>query len=203
MVMNAYGITFSGVNWINKIMANKIKLYDVLDNTKNIYLSNNALENLLDFERVLDTLDLYVFENWELGELIEGPMHTRYFVECSFMWPRKVMPNPLGARRLLDYDITVTYKKSKLSKPVRDLGAYPKNASGTDTEQKIETKEMSIWIVNIKIPRKLMTNIERGYVELEGEKINLEDIDQVEQENLEQAAVAPGMEQEMAPQGMM
>ena len=184
-------------------MANKIELYDVLDNTKNIYLSNNALENLLDFERVLDTLDLYVFENWELGELIEGPMHTRYFVECSFMWPNKLMPNPLGAKRLLDYDITVTYKKSKLSKPVRDLGAYPKNASGTDTEQKIETKEMSIWIVNIKIPRKLMTNIERGYVELEGEKINLEDIDQVEQENLEQAAVAPGMEQGMAPQGMM
>ena len=66
-----------------------------------------------------------------------------------------------------------------------------------------ETKEMSIWIVNIKIPRKLMTNIERGYVELEGEKIDLEDIDQVEQENLEQAAVAPGMEQGMAPQGMM
>ena len=62
---------------------------------------------------------------------------------------------------------------------------------------------MSIWIVNIKIPRKLMTNIERGYVELEGEKIDLEDIYQVEQENLEQAAVAPGMEQVMAPQGMM
>ena len=49
-------------------MANKIELYDVLDNTKNVYLSNNALENLLDFERVLDTLDLYVFENWDKGE---------------------------------------------------------------------------------------------------------------------------------------
>ena len=81
-------------------MANKIELYDVLDNTKNIYLSNNALENLLDFERVLDTLDLYVFENWELGELIAGPNHSRYFVECSFMWPNKLMPNPLGAKRL-------------------------------------------------------------------------------------------------------
>jgi hypothetical protein len=178
-------------------MANKIELYDVLDNTKNIYLSNNALENLLDFERVLDTLDLYVYENWELGELIEGPMHTRYFVECSFMWPRKLMPNPLGAKRLLDYDITVTYKKSKLTKPVKDLEAYPKIAGKSD--HKVETKEMAIWIVNIKIPRKLMTNIERGYVEFEGEKIDLENLDKAEQENLDQAAVAP----EMVQQGMM
>ena len=184
-------------------MANKIKLYDVLDNTKNIYLSNNALENLLDFERVLDTLDLYVFENWDSGELIEGPMHTRYFVECSFMWPRKLMPNPLGAKRLLDYDITVTYKESKLTKPVKDLGVYPKKADGQAVNQEVETKEMPIWIVNIKIPRKLMTNIERGYVELEGEKLDLEDIESVEQENLQQAAVAPEMEQGPVPQGMM
>ena len=183
-------------------MANKIKLYDVLDNTKNIYLSNNALENLLDFERVLDTLDLYVFENWDKGELIEGPMHTRYFVECSFMWPRKLMPNPLGAKRLLEYDITVTYKKSKLTKPVKDLEVYPKKAGGLDSDQKIDTKEMSIWIVNIKIPRTLMKNIERGYVEYEGEKLDMEDIEQQEQESLGQAMAPPP---EMAPeaQGMM
>jgi len=178
-------------------MANKIELYDVLDNTKNIYLSNNALENLLDFERVLDTLDLYVFENWDKGELIEGPMHTRYFVECSFMWPKKLMPNPLGGKRLLDYGITITYNKSKLTKPVKDLDVYPKKADGQEAHQKIETKEMPIWIVNIKIPRKLMTNIERGYVELEGEKLDLEDIESAEQENLGQAAVAPEMEQGM------
>ena len=56
---------------------------------------------------------------------------------------------------------------------------------------------MSIWIVNIKIPRKLMTNIERGYVEFEGEKLDMEDIEQAEQENLDQATIAPEMEQEM------
>ena len=184
-------------------MANKIKLYDVLDNTKNVYLSNNALENLLDFERVLDTLDLYVFENWEKGELIEGPQHTRYFVECSFMWPRKMMPNPLGAKRLLDYDITVTYQKSKLTKPIKDLDVYPKKAGGpTSGPDGVETKEMPIWIVNIKIPRKLMIHIERGYVELEGEKLDLEDIEQAEQDDLGQAAVAPP-EMAPAPQGMM
>ena len=203
MAMNAYGITFNGVNWINKIMANKIELYDVLDNTKNIYLSNNALENLLDFERVLDTLDLYVFENWDKGELVVGPTHSRYFVECEFMWPRKLMPNPLGAKRLLDHDITITYRKSKLTKPIKDLNVYPKKAGEQEVHQKVETKETPIWIVNIKIPRKLMTNIERGYVELEGEKLDLEDIEQAEQENLAQAAAAPEMAMEPEMEGGM
>jgi hypothetical protein len=190
-------------------MANKIKLYDVLDNTKNIYLSNNALENLLDFERVLDTLDLYVFENWEKGELIEGPTHSRHFVDCSFMWSRKLMPNPLGAKRLLDYDITVTYKKSKLTKPVKDLNVYPKKSGEQEMHKIVETKELPIWIVNIKIPRTLMTNIERGYLELEGEKLDMEDIEQAEEESLGQPPMSPEMadpgmmQQEMPQQGMM
>ena len=182
-------------------MANKIRLYDVLDNTKNIYLSTNALENLLDFERVLDKLDLYVYENWNKGELIEGPNHTRYFVECSFMWPYKLMPNPLGGKRLLDYDITVTYQKSKLIRPIRNLQGYPKNRANTGEQEdsEIKTQESRIWIVNIKIPRKLMTNIERGYAEFAGEKIDFEDIEEAENSNLEQAATAPEMSQELAP----
>jgi len=175
-------------------MANKIKLYDVLDNTKNIYLSNNALENLLDYERVLDTLDLYVFEHWDLGELVEGPTHSRYFVECSFMWPRNRMPNPLGAKRLLDYDITVTYQKSKLTKPVKDLEALQTNA---ESNFEIDTVDTPIWIITIKMPRKLMSNIERGYMEYQGEKLDMEDIEKAEQENLEQAAAAPEMGQEI------
>ena len=42
-----------------------------------------------------------------------------------------------------------------------------------------------------------MTNIERGYVEFEGEKLDMEDIESAEQENLEQSANAPEMAQGM------
>ena len=75
------------------------------------------------------------------------------------------------------------------------MEVYPKNTYGEETEQKIETKEMPIWIVTIKIPRKLMTNIERGYADIAGEKLDLEDIEQAENENLEQGVNAPEMEQ--------
>ena len=42
----------------------------VADNIKNLYMSEGSILSLLDFERVLDELDLYAFKNWQLGELI-------------------------------------------------------------------------------------------------------------------------------------
>ena len=70
-----------------------LDIIDVIKNTKDIYGANTSLSILKDFERVLDELDLYVYENWEDGELVEGPIVNRYTVECSFMWPYEKMPN--------------------------------------------------------------------------------------------------------------
>ena len=58
----------------------------VIENVKGIYESNNTLRVLKDFERVLDELDLYVFENWTKGELVEGPIVDRHTVTCSYGW---------------------------------------------------------------------------------------------------------------------
>jgi len=80
---------------------------EILQNIENIYGSNNSLKLLKDFERVLDELDLYVYENWIDGELLEGPKESRYFISCKFMWPEKKMPNPKGGMRLLDYGCRV------------------------------------------------------------------------------------------------
>ena len=58
---------------------------DIISNIENIYGSNNSLSLLKDFERVIDELDVYVYENWLDGELVEGPKETRYYVQCTFM----------------------------------------------------------------------------------------------------------------------
>ena len=57
----------------------------VADNIKNLYMSDGSLASLMDFERVLDELDLYAFRNWQLGELVSGPDIGRYTVSCTFM----------------------------------------------------------------------------------------------------------------------
>ena len=89
-------------------------MHDVLDiirNTQSLYAVGPTLGILKDFERVLDELDVYVFDNWQDGELLEGPKDSRHFVTCSFMWPLDQMPDPVGGKRLLDRGCKVTFKK--------------------------------------------------------------------------------------------
>ena len=97
------------------------KIRDIVDNIKNVYMTDSNLTTLMDFERVIDELDLYAFKNWKQGELVEGPVYERYFVTCTFMWPYKFMPDPDGATRLLDYGCEVRFKKDMLEYPVTKL----------------------------------------------------------------------------------
>ena len=78
---------------------------DLIANLEHFYESTNSLTILKNFERVLDELDLYVFDNWIDGELVEGPKDSRYFVECTFMWDKNKMPDPRGGKRLSDYGV--------------------------------------------------------------------------------------------------
>ncbi len=163
-----------------------MKAFDVLDNIKNIYMTDSMLELLTDFERVLDELDMYVYKNWEDGELVVGPINDRYFVTCSFMWTTKKMPDPTGAERLLDYDIKVDYKKDRFKFPRKVMKADDFRPGS----KKPKIDEIPVWIVEIKIPKKLMTDIKQGYVEMQGEQIDYEDIDDGMEMDLDKAGIS-------------
>ncbi len=113
-------------------------MHDVLDIIKNVqslYAVGPTLSILKDFERVVDDLDVYVFENWEEGELLSGPIDSRHFVTCSFMWPADKMPDPAGGKRLLDKGCKVSYKKDELMSPGRSGGSrglQTRNDQGQD-----------------------------------------------------------------------
>ena len=87
-----------------EIFKNHTDYWQVADNIRDIYLSDGSLTTLLDFERVLDEVDIYAFKNWEIGELVAGPDIGKYRVTVTFMWPEKLMPDPRGAKRLLTFD---------------------------------------------------------------------------------------------------
>lgn len=147
---------------------------DVLENTKAIYMTDSALTSLMDFERVIDELDVYVFENWKKGELAQGPVYEKYFVTCTFMWPYKLMPDPRGGEKLLDYGCRVRYKKDTLEYPAK-VKSPDDFKPGTKVPKMAKTP---IWLVEITIPKKLMKEIHQGSVELENEKLDVEDIEQ-------------------------
>lgn len=145
---------------------------DILHNIENIYGSNNALNTLKDFERVLDELDVYVYDNWIDGELVEGPVESRYWVSCTFMWDYKNMPDPEGGQRLLDYGCKISFYKDKVSS-VRKIKTPDDIRPGT-RKGKIDLK--NVWMVEIKIPKKLMFDINKGYKDLSKNKIAQDEV---------------------------
>ena len=143
-------------------------MHDVLDIIKNVqslYAVGPTLGILKDFERVIDELDVYVFKNWEEGELLSGPVDSRHFVTCSFMWPADKMPDPQGGKRLLDRGCKVTYQKDELLKP-REIKSTADYRPGT-TKGKIDAHD--IWVVEIKMPKELMGNFKHGKDEIESQ----------------------------------
>jgi hypothetical protein len=154
----------------------------VAENIRDLYLSEGSILTLLDFERVLDELDLYAFRNWQLGELVQGPDISKYKVGCVFMWPEKLMPNPKGARRLLPFDCEVRFKKTRIKIPIK-VENPDDYIPGTHKARLIEKK---VWLVEIIIPKSLMSDIRTGSIELEDQTIDLEDLDSAYEEDLDQ-----------------
>jgi len=182
-------------------------LQAAISNVKDIYMSESSLATLLDFERVLDELDVYAFANWKKGELIAGPEYEKYFVSCTFMWPYKQMPDPRGGQQLLNYNCEVLYKKDTLEYPVK-----PKSPNDFRPGTKMaKTKKVPIWVVTITMPKSLISDIDQGTVELENEILDASDLEQSydegvdEEENKDEdqfspdAGAAPQQQQGMAP----
>ena len=131
---------------------------DIIKNIDNLYNSDTAFAVLKDFERVLDELDLYVYENWEDGELAIGPKIDRHWVTCSFIWDRENMPDPMGAKRLTDYDCKVKYKKDSVLVP-RKIKKPEDMRPGTK-KGKLDRKP--VWLVEIQMPISLIGDIYGG-----------------------------------------
>jgi len=155
--------------------------WQVADNIRDIYMSEGTITTLLDFERVLDEVDIYAFKNWEIGELIAGPDITKYRVACTFMWPEKLMPDPRGAKRLLPFDCEVNYQKKMIKIPIKitDPSDY---IPGT---HKARIAEKPVWLVEIVMPKALMSDIKTGSIEMEDQDIDLGELDDAYEKDLD------------------
>lgn len=139
-------------------------MYDILDVIKNIddlYENNTSLSILKDFERVLDELDMYVYENWEDGELAYGPQVDRHWITAGFMWPKDKMPNPIAAKRLVELGCKVKYEKSHIIEP-RKIKSPDDIRPGT---KKGKLDHKPIWVVEIAMPKKVAFDMYKGYMD--------------------------------------
>jgi len=161
---------------------NDINFVSIVDTVKGIYTSDGSMSTLLDFERVLDEADLYAYQNWIIGELVQGPVVGRYSCKCIFMWPYKLMPNPKGALRLMKVGCKVRFGKSKIDVPV-EMQDYDDFVPGTRYPKMNKRK---VWFVEIEIPFDLMDDIKEGSIDLAGQTIDLSDIEDAYDEDLDE-----------------
>ena len=153
----------------------------IIDTVKGIFTSDGSMAVILDFERVLDEADLYAFKNWELGELVQGPDVKRYSVACIFMYPYKLMPDPRGAKRLVSIGCKVKFKKTRIKVPVAVTEPddyipgtrYPKSTM------------RDVWLIYIEMPKELMNDIREGSIDLAGQNIDLNELDDSYEDDLE------------------
>jgi len=139
-------------------------IYDLVKNIESVYDSDTAFQVLKDFERVLDQVDLYVYSNWQDGELLDGPKIDRHWITCRFMWPRSKMPDPMGGKRLTEYDCKIGYKKDHIIRPrkIEDPDDY---RPGT---KKGKLDRHPVWVVEIQMPKKLIADIYTSYADAKG-----------------------------------
>jgi len=171
----------------------------IIDTIKGVYTSDGSMSTLLDFERVLDEADLYAFQNWEIGELVSGPNIKRYTVDCIFMYPFKLMPNPKGAKRLLTVGCNVKFKKTTMKVPVK-IQSADDYKPGTHYPKLVDR---DVWLVMIEMPKELMNDIREGSIELAGKDVDLEELDSAYDDDLDKQEGEDEEEQDQAmDQGM-
>jgi len=135
-------------------------IIDVITNIQELYENNSSLAALKDFERVLDEMDMYVYKNWLDGELAYGPKVERHWVTAGFMWPRDKMPDPMAAKRLMEIGCKIGYQKTHLME-AREIKKPDDIRPGT---KKGKMDRKPIWMVEITMPRKLVSDIYKGYM---------------------------------------
>jgi hypothetical protein len=160
---------------------NSVDYTSIIDTVKGIFTSDGSMSVLLDFERVLDEADLYAFKNWELGELVQGPDVKRYTVACIFMWPYNLMPDPRGAKRLAAVGCKIKFKKTKIKVPVA-VKDYEDYMPGSRYPKSINRE---VWLIYIEMPKELMADIREGSIDLAGQNIDLEELDNAYDDDLD------------------
>ena len=172
---------------------------DTIKTVKKIYMSDSSLNMLMDFERVLDNIDIYTFPNWDKGELVDGPKISKYFVSCKFMWPYRKMPDPSGANRLVPFGVKIRYSTTNIQMPA-EIKSSDNYRPGSRKGKLIPVK---VWVVEILMPKNLMKDIKQGFREIAGEEIDLSDLSMAYEKDLQDKALTQQSQQgqQLAPEG--
>jgi hypothetical protein len=122
------------------------------------------LDILLQLEDILDSMDVYCYQNWFEGEVVDGPVVRRHWVTFTLRYPYRKMPDPRAALRLLKHGVQVEFNSVKQ----QELGTpqHPDAEPSHDTD----------WLVKITVPRRLLDQMEGSDLETYDDEVNPDDV---------------------------
>lgn len=183
---------------------------DAEGNLKRLYDQESLLDILIEIEGVFDSMDLYAFKNWIEGEIIKGPNLKKYWVTILLKYPWKKMPDPRGGLRLVKHGAKIKFIQSseELTVNLEDYrddpgAAYEHDPKTNQTKRK--TEDVKVWLVEIKLPRRFIDDMEKGQIYLDNEDddfVDLSAADDAENQGLDDESIVAGegdqaMEQEL------
>lgn len=128
----------------------------------------DLVDVMISIEDYLDRNNIYVFKNWLDGQLIDGPYIEPYWVDVTFKWPYKKMPDPSAGMRLIPHGTKIFFKKDyeNVPQPIKEPSDYE---PGT---HKPKIKKEPVWLVNMLIPRRFLEEINDKVMDLYGKKLD-------------------------------
>lgn len=132
--------------------------------------NKTLLDILLAWEDYLDHLNIYAFKNWFDGKVVDGPDVKRHWVTVICEWPIDQMPDPRGAKRLINHGAKVTLRKTWKEVPKKIQS--PAIVAGKMVEK---TEKEEIVLIEIKIPRRFVDDVLDRNIEKVMQHINKED----------------------------
>lgn len=133
-----------------------------MDNTNTIqslYDQSGLLDILIGVEEYLDNMDLYAYKNWIKGELVEGPVVSKYWVEITLKYTSTTFPDPRAALMFDKQGTKIFIKKdyeiSPIKKPHSDNDMMSVLGQGSSVK-KVKDEKIPILLIKFQIPRRLV-----------------------------------------------
>ncbi len=129
---------------------------------KKIINNKLSLDVLMEFENILDENHFYVFDNWIEGEIVSGPIISKYHVNILMRYPDDLKPDLSALKRLDIFDIK--YKVKRVGKiyynddNINGDNINPitgSNASNQLNNLENNKTKVYFWLIEFVIPRRL------------------------------------------------
>ncbi len=123
---------------------------------KQLEESPHLLDVLVQMEDVLDSFDIYVFDNWVKGEIVHGPKVRRYWFDFTLRYKENEKPSDKGSKRLIKHGIKVTVDEVTIE------GEEGEPEKG--------------WEVKISIPSNLIKDMNAAELDFYDDEVDTDDV---------------------------